>query len=74
MSSQEIKKAWLELELSRSQLAAILGTDMHHVRGLEAETSYTIHVVSTLAMGWLIELPPVLTGQSGVSEKAQAAA
>ena len=57
MTPEEIRQARLELGLSRSQLAAILGTDTRQIRSLEAEASPTRRRMAMLALGWLMLIP-----------------
>ena len=56
MTPEEIKQARLELGLSRSQVAAILGTDTHHVRRLEAEARSRTKALIVM-LGWLMFVP-----------------
>ena len=57
MTPEEIKLARLDLGLSRSQVAAILGTDTHHVRRLEAEASHRSRTPLNVALSWLMFVP-----------------
>jgi len=52
MSPREIKQARLELGLSRSQLAAILGTDTRRIRLLEAEAGPAARRVLPKSLSW----------------------
>ena len=57
MTPEEIKQARLELGLSRSQLAAILDTDAHQIRSLEAEASPRTRTLPAVALSWLMLMP-----------------
>jgi DNA-binding transcriptional regulator YiaG len=57
MTPEEIKQARLELGLSRSQVAAILGTDTHHVRCLEVEARPRTSKALIVMLGWLMFVP-----------------
>ena len=57
MTPEEIKQARLELGLSRSQVAAILGTDTHHIRCLEVEARPRTSKALIVKLGWLMFVP-----------------
>ena len=57
MTPEEIKQARLELGLSRSQVAAILGTYTHHVRRLEVEARPRTSKALIAMLGWFMFVP-----------------
>ncbi len=57
MTPAEVRQARLELGLSRSQLAAILDTDTHQIRRLEADAGPSRRGMSVAVMGCLMLIP-----------------